>query len=93
MNILVEITSFDQIIEYIIWFVGLLFYPKVVPVACLLAVQSQLALYKNRIDLKKDSQLRFTHAFRVSFISDFGSGIGLDNMVTFFTRIMSSTPK
>jgi hypothetical protein len=41
---------------YLIRFVWLLFYPKAILAARLLAVQSQLAMCKNRIDLKKDSK-------------------------------------
>jgi hypothetical protein len=46
----------------------LFFYPKTVPAARLLAIQSQLALCKNRIDLKKESKLRFTPAFRILWV-------------------------
>jgi hypothetical protein len=43
-----------ELFGYLIGFVWLLFYPKAVLAARLLAVQSQLAMCKNRIDLKKD---------------------------------------
>jgi hypothetical protein len=44
-----------ELLGYLIRFVWLFFYPKAVLAARLLAVQSQLAMCKNRIDLKKDS--------------------------------------
>jgi hypothetical protein len=57
-----------ELFSYLIRFVVLLFYPKAVLAARLLAVQSQLAFCKNRIDLKKDSKPRFTPAFRLLWV-------------------------
>ena len=57
-----------ELFGYLIRFVVLLFYPKAVLAARLLAVQSQLAMCKNRIDLKKDSKPRFTPAFRILWV-------------------------
>jgi hypothetical protein len=54
-----------ELFSYLIRFVGLLFYPQAVLAARLLAVQSQLAMGKNRIDLTKDSKPRFTPAVRI----------------------------
>jgi hypothetical protein len=48
-------------------FVWLLFSPKAALAAHLLAVQSQLALCKNRIDLKNPKP-RFTPAFRILWV-------------------------
>jgi hypothetical protein len=57
-----------ELFGYLIRFVWLLFYPKAVLATRLLAVQSQLARCKNRIDLKKDSKPRFTPAFRILWV-------------------------
>jgi hypothetical protein len=57
-----------ELFGYLIRFVVLLFYPKAVLTARLLAVQSQLSMCKNRIDLKKDSKPRFTPAFRILWV-------------------------
>jgi hypothetical protein len=57
-----------ELFGYLIWFVGLLFYPQVVLAARLLAEQSQLAFCKNRIDLRKDPRPRFTPAFRILWV-------------------------
>jgi hypothetical protein len=57
-----------ELLGYRIRFVGLLFYPKAVLAARLLAVQSQLAMCKNRIDLRKDPRPRFTPAFRILWV-------------------------
>ena len=58
----------NEFFRYLIRFVCLLFYPKVSLAARLLAVQSQLAMCKNRIDLKKDPKPRFTPAFRILWV-------------------------
>jgi len=58
----------NELFSYLIRFVGLLFYPKAVLAARLLAVQSQLAMCKNRIDLKKDPKARFAPAFRILWV-------------------------
>jgi transposase InsO family protein len=58
----------NEFFGYLIRFVVLFFYPKAVLAARLLAIQSQMALCKNRIDLKKDPKLRFTPAFRILWV-------------------------
>jgi hypothetical protein len=55
MMILSLMKDVYELFGYLIWFVVQLFYLKAVLAARLLAVQSQLAMCKNRIDLKKDS--------------------------------------
>ena len=57
-----------ELFGYLIKFVWLLFYPKADLATRLLAVQSQLAMCKNRIDLKKDPKPRFTPAFRILWV-------------------------
>jgi hypothetical protein len=57
MIILNLINDVYEIFSYLIRFIWLIFYPKAVLAARLLVVQSQLALCKNRIDLKKDCSI------------------------------------
>lgn len=63
MMILNLIKIVYEFFRYIIGFVIFLFYPKAILAARLLTVQSQLAMYKHRVDLAKDPKPRFTPAF------------------------------
>jgi hypothetical protein len=68
MKIFNLIKDVYELFGYLIRFVVLLFYPKAILAARLLAVQSQLAMCKNWIDLTKDSKPRFTPAVRILWV-------------------------
>ena len=57
-----------EIFRYLRIFLWAMFSPKAVLAARLLAVESQLAVCKHRIQQKKDRRLRFTAGFRLLWV-------------------------
>jgi len=73
-NVLIILGCMHQLAGYGLRLLWALMSPKVVPAAKLLAAESRLAVYKNRIDQKKAPRPPFTRAFR------FGAGAGARNL-------------